>query len=375
MNLDFLENQLKKRNEEGYLRQLRLADSSRIDFFSNDYLGLAGSKQVADYCEQKRQRSQEHFVNGASGSRLLSGNLSAHLKLEEQLAKRVNAKAALLFNSGYAANQAVLSAVPQKGDLVLYDELSHVCIKEGLRLSRAKYHSFRHNDITHLQEKLAAADSRVFVVVESIYSMDGDQAPIREMTALCQQYNAYLIVDEAHATGIYGKNGAGLVEELGLAEHVFCRILTFGKAIGAHGAAVCGHAVLKEFLVNYARTFIYTTALPLHALFTIESAFELLAENPHWTTELFDKIKLFREQLHSTIPDLKTDHPIQSIILGSNEGAKKLADYLMEKGFEVRPIYSPTVPKGTERLRICLHLFNTDEEIRQLAADINQFFK
>ncbi|NJM94490.1 MAG: aminotransferase class I/II-fold pyridoxal phosphate-dependent enzyme, partial [Cytophagales bacterium] len=176
-------------------------------------------------------------------------------------------------NSGYAANLALLSALPQRGDTVLYDERAHACIKDGVRLSAAERFAFRHHDLDDLRRRLAGARGRRYVVVESIYSMDGDAAPLGELAALCREQEAALVVDEAHSTGLYAAGGAGLVSALGLGDDCLARVMTFGKALGGHGALVCGSAALCAFLVNFARPFIYTTALPPHSLLAIREAF------------------------------------------------------------------------------------------------------
>lgn len=373
--LSFLVEQMEKRKHEGYLRQLLKSDPTRSDFFSNDYLGLAREKQIAERAHHRLITQDYRLYNGASGSRLLSGHLPIHEELEVSLSTFFQSESCLLFNSGYVANQAVLSSVPQKGDCILYDELSHACIKEGIRLSRADYYSFRHNDLHHLEEKLMKQNKRCFVVVESVYSMDGDITPLNAMAALCQKYGAFLIVDEAHSTGIYGQHGNGMVSQLGLDQQILCKIMTFGKAIGAHGACICGSQVLKDYLVNYARPFIYTTAQAPHALYTIQAAFDYLKDHPELNDLLNQKVTRFVAQLSIKVPKIDTIHPIQSIITGSNTAASRLANKLQNQGLEVRPIYSPTVKKGSERVRICLHTFNTDDDILILANTLNKHFE
>jgi 8-amino-7-oxononanoate synthase len=359
---------LSKRKELGGYRFLRLIDEKLIDFSSNDYLGLANLKQVNNF-------PSEFVDNGTAGSRLLSGNKQYHEELEQYLSSFFNSSAALLFNSGYMANLGVLSSVPQKGDTVLMDELSHICIKEGVRLSRAKYYNFKHNDLKDLEAKLQKAAGNIFIVVESIYSMDGDQAPLEELVGLAQQYEAAIIVDEAHSTGLHGKSGNGLCCELGVENEIFARIYTFGKAPGTHGAAVCGSELLKEYLINYSRQFIYTTSLPHHSILSIQNALEYRQQHPELWEKLQFNIKLFRRNLNPSINKLDSTHPIQGILFDNSEKAVDFSKYLNESGFDIRPILSPTVPKGKERVRICLHAFNSEEEISNLCQNINQYFK
>jgi 8-amino-7-oxononanoate synthase len=362
-----LAQQLKKRQENGGYRYLKTLDKDLIDFSSNDYLGLAKVKEI-------HSSSIDFIDNGASGSRLLSGNKIYHEDLENHLAEFFMAESALLFNSGYVANLGLLSSVPQKGDTVLMDELSHICIKEGVRLSRAKYFNFKHNDLNDLETKIKHAEGNVFIVVESVYSMDGDQAPLKQIVELAHHYEAALIVDEAHSTALYGDNGFGLCCELGLQNRIFARIYTFGKAGGTHGAAVCGSKILNEYLINYSRQFIYTTALPFHSIAGIKNALIYRAKNPELWENLKYKIELFRSQLSEDVKRLDSTHPIQGIVLENAKSTVEFADYLNQAGFDIRPILSPTVPKGKERVRICLHAFNSEEEITNLCHHINQYF-
>lgn len=361
--------QLQNRKTNGGYRSLKMNKNQRIDFSSNDYLGLSKVEEIHD--------THNDFIdNGATGSRLLSGNKEYHEELELFLAKYFKSESALLFNSGYMANLGVLSSVPQKGDTVILDELSHICIKEGVRLSRANYFNFKHNDLQDLERKLNKIKAgNIFIVVESVYSMDGDQAPLNEIVDLSARYNANVIVDEAHSTGLYGESGFGLCCDLGLQEQIFARIYTFGKAVGVHGAAVVGSNILKDYLVNYSRQFIYTTALPHHSIQVIQNALNHRKNHPELWDDLKLKISLFNRLLKRDINKLDSEHPVQGIILGSAEEAINFSNYLNENSFDIRPILSPTVPKGKERVRICLHAFNSEEEITNLCHHINQYFQ
>ncbi len=361
-----LETILSKRREDGSIRYLRVARQGMMDFGSNDYLGLAGVPEISE--------NINGFVdNGATGSRLLSGNKIYHEYLENYLAEYFGSESTLLFNSGYLANLGVLSCVPQKGDTVLFDDLSHMCIKEGVRLSRANYYNFRHNDLENLESKMKRSTGHLFVVVESVYSMDGDEAPLVELADLCERYGAHLIVDEAHTTGLYGKTGNGLCCDLGIADKVFARIYTFGKAIGAHGAAVAGSKLLVEFLVNYSRHFVYTTALNYHSIKLIENAVKYRSEHTELLGQLQENIALFRNLISPDIRKLKSKHPIQGVVVPGFERVLTMGAHLYAMGFDLRPIVSPTVPLNEERIRICLHSFNTKEEITQLCEAINTY--
>ncbi|MES2389214.1 MAG: 8-amino-7-oxononanoate synthase [Bacteroidota bacterium] len=365
---------LQKRKQTGNLRSLALATPLQ-DFFSNDYLGLARNPYLARQIRQ-REEAADYVQNGSTGSRLLSGNSLIALQTEKRLAMTLKTEAALIFGSGYAANTAVLSSLPQKGDTIVMDELCHASLKEGARLSFARRITFRHNDPDSLRSKLKLAEGRAYVVTEAVFSMDGDECPLAEIIKACNEFGAFLILDEAHTTGLRGDAGSGLASELGLADQVPVRIHTFGKAMGVHGACVAGSALLAEYLVNFARPFIYSTAPPPHSFIAIDAAFYYLSMHPELPTQLQRRINTFRNSaaeagLGNRIADSKS--PIQVLFVPGNENAKQASEALRNKGLDVRPVLAPTVPIGTERLRICLHVFNTDAEIRALISAISIF--
>lgn len=364
--LQKLEQKLNLRKQENSFRKLSTKEAE-IDFCSNDYLGLANNEVIFNNVDKKVKELKINNKLGATGSRLISGNHDYYLWLEDWLAKVHKSTDALLFNSGYNANLAVLSTLPQKGDTILYDELSHACLKDGARLSFAERHPFKHNDLEDLAKKIEKATGNVYVAIESVYSMDGDFAPLAEIAKLCHENNACLIVDEAHSTGVWGEGGDGLVCELGLEDIVPIRIHTYGKAMGCHGACVVSNHLIKNYLINFARPFIYTTAMPLHNLVTIEMAYKFIQENPKIQAELKHKINLFRQLTQSKSDKMiNSDSAIQAIIIEGNSEAKAKSAALKAQGFDVRAILSPTVKAGSERLRICLHCYNTDEEITRL---------
>lgn len=357
MNEDFLKLKLQQRSEEGNLRTLK-RETGLIDFVSNDYLGLARNRELANRINQ-RMETLGWFSNGGTGSRLLSGNHPVYEALEAQLCEVFSAEACLVFNSGYAANQALVASVADAGDTILYDQLAHVCLKEGAWLSKAETVAFRHNDLDDLEARLKRAKGRKFVVTETVFSMDGDIAPLHELVSLCERFEGYLIVDEAHSTGAYGARGSGLLTEMGLADRVFGRVYTFGKAMGVHGACVAGSKTLVDYLINFGRPFIYTTSLPPHSVASIQESFLYLAEHMPLQEELKSRISFFRTHFAEST----SETAIQPVMIGSNELAKASSVRLQQAGFDVRPILSPTVQRGTERLRISLHTFNTEEEI------------
>jgi 8-amino-7-oxononanoate synthase len=260
--------------------------------------------------------------------------------------------------------------VPQKGDVIIYDKLSHASIRDGIRLSFAGSFSFLHNDIDDLEKKLFAAakpQQNIFVVTESVFSMDGDMAPLKEISKLCEKYNAALIVDEAHATGVVGEKGEGLVRHLDLQQKCFARLHTFGKACGCHGAVILGSTQLKKYLINFARPFIYSTALPPAGVSAIAASYRLFPLLKKEREHLNILISLFKKSLLKYHVSAN-DTPIQVIIIPGNDEVKKVAVYLQQHNFDVRAILYPSVPKGKERLRIVFHAFNTTEEVEQLIA-------
>lgn len=377
-----VEELLRKRAREGNLRRLQLPPAG-IDFFSNDYLGLAQSPDLVALAAQRYAALPAPRL-GATGSRLLSGNSALALQLEEKLARIFDAEAALLFNSGYTANMALVSALAQKGDLILYDELIHASLREGYRLSFADRKPFLHNDLADLERKLEAArkthpNGCVFVITESVYSMDGDNAVLTETVALCNRYGANLLIDEAHATGIFGKNGSGMACALGIHRHFVARVYTFGKAIGVHGACIVGNRRLIDYLVNFGRPFIYSTAMPDHTLVSIDAAFDYIALHPELIARLQDVIAYYHRATDALrLPDevrlIRNQSPIQALIVPGNTRCKALAAHLTEVGCLTLPILAPTVSAGAERLRICLHAFNTEEEIDRLVEAVHRFF-
>lgn len=363
---DFLSRKLKERETQDALRRLRLPEG-KVDLCSNDYLGVVYNGLLEDGILMAGSPADVTDAHGSGGSRLLAGNYSLIEETERAIAAFHAVPAALIYNSGYDANLGLLSSVPQRGDVILYDSLSHASIRDGIRLSLAQAYGFAHNDVEELKTKFEkfSKGGNVFVVTESVFSMDGDLAPLREMAALCLRYDAQLIVDEAHATGVVGAKGEGLVQELGLERACFARVHTFGKAVGCHGAAVVGSTMLRDFLINFSRSFIYTTALPPASVRAIARAYALMPRLDAERERLRLLIAKFR-QMPMGLERLDSSTPIQVVVVPGNAAVKALAGRLQDAGLDVRPILSPTVEKGRERLRIVLHAFNTEEEIDRL---------
>lgn len=364
-----------KRKEDSALRQLP-AISNLIDFSSNDYLGLAQSESIFDQTHQLL-RDRNFKTNGATGSRLLSGNHPMYTETENMLAQFHQSEAALIFNSGYDANIGFFSSVPQKGDLILYDELCHASIRDGIKMSNARSYKFAHNDFEDLEKLILKFKdgSAIYIATESVFSMDGDSPNLEALMAVSEKHHCFPVIDEAHALGVFGSNGCGLVQELALQDQVFARIVTFGKGLGCHGAAILGSAALQAYLVNFARSFIYTTGLSPHAVANIFVAYQHLKTHSEEMESLQDNIIHFNQQknLLSLKPIfVHSKSAIQCAIIQGNEKVKNTALQLQQKGFDVKPILSPTVPKGQERLRFCLHSYNTEAQISEVLQSLSQ---
>ena len=362
----------------GRLEERRLADNLRtlksgrapVDFYSNDYLGLATSGILEDL--MKLQPHRQKFT-GSTGSRLLSGNSMEMETLEQTIASFHKAEAALVFNSGYDANVGLLACIASRNTTILSDELCHASLIDGIRLSQCtRKYKFRHNDTTELETLLLKHKNSgpVIVVAESVYSMDGDMAPLGLMVQLCEIHGAQLIIDEAHATGVFGIKGDGLVCANGLQDKVFARVYTYGKALGCHGATVVGSNLLKQYLINFSRPFIYTTALPGHSIQAIGAAYSYLSASGFTNKPLHELVAYFRQCITASGSGTWKDSysPIQALVIGDNKTSKMLALKLQHSGLQVNPILHPTVPAGMERLRVCLHTHNTTDQVDLLFA-------
>lgn len=368
-----LQEKLNIRKENNALRILK-TPSDLIDFSSNDYLGFAKNEIIFDKVHQLLQ-DKNLIQNGATGSRLLSGNHALFFETETYISQFHQSEAAILYNSGYDANVGFFSAVPQRNAIILFDEFSHASIRDGIQMSLAKAYKFKHNDLEDLEKILKryqTASVEIYIVTESVFSMDGDSPDLEKLVQLSEKYKAYLVIDEAHALGVISNpetsSGEGLVQSLQLQDKIFARIMTFGKALGCHGAVILGSESLKEYLINFSRSLIYTTALSPHAVATILIAYQELAVSQKLIQKLQDTANYFNNiasQFELSTPNASA---IKSIEIPGNEKVKKVAAFLNQKGFDVKPILSPTVAEGQERLRFCMHSYNTNAEIDQVLA-------
>ncbi len=377
---EFLAGALREIASKNLLRRLRSIDSppaatvsmggrSLHNFSSNDYLGLAGHPELARAAAEEVGRSGF----GAGASRLVCGTLEAHERLETTLATFKGTEAALSFSSGYAAAMGVIPALAGKDDVLILDKLCHACLVDAARLSGAVLRVFPHNDLDKLESHLAWSASahpkaRVLVLAESVYSMDGDLAPLKEMVKLKERFGAWLFLDEAHGVGVLGRGGRGLAEREGVSGRIEIQMGTLGKALGAHGAYVAGSRLLRDYLINRARSFIYSTAPPPSVAAAAARAVEIASgeEGDVLRSKLHGLCRLLGERLE--IP--KVESAIIPIIIGEEQSAVNASAALLEAGFLVPAIRYPTVAKGTARLRVTLTAAHTPEEVEELSRTL-----
>jgi 8-amino-7-oxononanoate synthase len=354
---------IQKLENSGKLRSLSLSEPL-IDFSSNDYLGLA--KTVITVTEQ---------TAGSTGSRLISGNTEQLEHFENEFAQFVGAESALFFANGYLANAGLFSCIATRKDTIIYDQFVHASIRDGLSLSNSRSFGFKHNCLEDLEKKLAISTGETFVVVESVYSMDGDSPDLIKLIDLCEKYHAHLIVDEAHGMGCIGDNGKGLSNTLAPEKDIFARIFPLGKAFGMEGAFIAGSAILRNYLINFSRPFIFTTGpapfkvTALREQFTKYKAIDF--NNQHPTLRMKELlIKNLTSQFELSYGKYGN---IVMVIIPGNDQVMIAAEYLQQKGFFIKGIRSPTVPIGREGLRICIHTYNTEEEIKSFCNHLMQY--
>jgi 8-amino-7-oxononanoate synthase len=347
--------------ERGRLRQLTLP--AGYDFTSNDYLALADSQELN---EAVRSALDRGVAIGAGGSRLLRGNYSEHESLEADAATFFGSEAALYFSSGFSANYALFAALPQRGDLVVYDALIHASAHDGMRAGKADRVRAVHNDANAVEDKIrswraAGHMGRAWIAVESLYSMDGDRAPLEDLAAVAGRHDSILVIDEAHATGVFGPDGQGLGGWLEGRDNVVS-LHTCGKALGASGALICGQKILRDFLVNYSRPFIFSTAPSPIIAASVRAALRLCEEEPQRREKLAALIEFANRAIDARCGVKPSGSQIIPVIVGSDKRATGLASAMRGYGYDIRAIRPPTVPEGTARLRIALTL-NTSIEL------------
>eukprot|EP01134_Creolimax_fragrantissima_P005963 CFRG5963T1 len=371
---------LQKREKLGTKRTPPEVDHSLVDFSSNDYLGLGKSTDLCALVGKYLTTHSEHGL-GSTGSRLLSGNSSECEALEKYIALSFSeVDECVMFTSGYTANIGLFGSLPQKENCVVWDMDCHNSIREGIRLCRGSNRPFAHNDANDLRKQLSQIQlGSGIVVVEGVYSMDGSIAPLVDVCDVAEEFYAKVIVDEAHSMGVFGVNGLGLVEALHLRDRVFATVHPFGKALGFHGGAVVGPSILVEYLHNYARSFIYTTALPNSSLVAIRLLWDEMMNATSERNRLKELINCFTNEAENArkrtplLQYIPSNSPIQALVAGSNQDAIAASAYLKRSGLMAFPIRSPTVPAGTERLRLVLHAHNTVNEVKHLISCYEDF--
>jgi len=383
-NFSFIQRTLKELKATNLLRTLVCADPiqettamvdnyEKIVFCSNNYLNLANHPKIKSAVIEALNK----FGYGATASRLISGTTSLHLKLERQFADFFNTESALLFPSGFSANQAILKTIPQKGDLVLIDKLDHASIIDAAKAAKAKFHTYR-RDNTHQLEKYLADNNynRKFIVTESVFSMDGDVADLKKLLELKKTYNAILIVDEAHALGCLGKTGAGLAQQLSLLDEIDIIVAPMGKGFAGAGAIVAAKKVVIDYLINKAREFVYTTAPPPVNCAALLAALEIVKTEPTRRKALTENADYLRKRLNQLGLDTanSTTHIIP-VIIGDSKKALAVSKELFEKGFLVTAIRPPTVPAGSARLRISVQCEHKKPQLDSLAEALGEILK
>jgi 8-amino-7-oxononanoate synthase len=372
---NFVEEELQRLREQGLYRNLRRVEGEQgpmlmldgrevVNFSSNNYLGLANHPAL----RAAAVAAIERYGCGSGASRLISGNMTLHEELEAKIATLKGTESALVFNSGYQANIGILSVLAREGDLIFSDALNHASIVDGCRLSRAETVIYPHSDLFRLEDELrkAPAKGRKLIVTETLFSMDGDEARLAEIVDLAERYGALVVVDEAHATGAFGPNGAGVVAKLGLAERVSIQIGTLGKALGGFGAYVAGDKKLRELLINRSRSFIFTTSLPPAVMAMALAAIEILYKEPERRLALWHNCRALREALKRLGFSLgDSQSQIQPLVIGEAQKCMAFSERLLEKGVFAQGIRPPTVPAGTSRLRITVMATHTHEHIHK----------
>jgi 8-amino-7-oxononanoate synthase len=332
---------------------------------SNNYLGLADHPRVREAAAEAAMR----WGAGAGASRLISGNMKLHRRLEERLAVFKDQEAALLFGSGYLANTGAIAALARNGEVIFSDQLNHASIIDGCRLSRAETFAYRHADLDHLEWGLRKAEGRGSLIVsDGVFSMDGDIAPIEGLVRLAHRYDCRLMVDEAHATGAIGPSGRGSVAAAGLSDQVDVVVGTLGKALGSYGAYICGSRVLVDYLINVARPFIFSTAPPPPSVAAADAALEVLISNPHRVERLGANAKMMREALLAEgLPLAPSETQIVPVMVGDPELTVQLSELALERGVFAQGIRPPTVPEGTSRLRLATMATHRGSELVRAA--------
>jgi 8-amino-7-oxononanoate synthase len=376
-----LQRELEQRKANGLLRQRRLLDSPQaehivanqkpyLSFCSNDYLGLANRPELI----AAMQKAAGDSGVGSGASNLITGHHRYHDLLEKQLAKFVDMPAALLFSTGYMANIGVLGALTGRGDAIFADKLNHACLNDGAYFSYADFHRYPHNDVQALEKLLQASQAKhKLIAADAVFSMDGDIAPIPEYLALCEKYDAYLYLDDAHGFGVLGEHGQGSLNHFNIKSPRIIVMATLGKAAGVAGAFVAGEQVVIDYLIQKAKSYVYSTPAPPALSATLSASVELIEQGDDLRANLYALIAYLKQNLRlKKWKLLESDTAIQPLIIGGNEESLAVSEYLQAQGILVPAIRPPTVPTGTARLRISLSAAHSLDDVKQLVAAIHQ---
>ena len=381
MPFSHLKKELDERAEQGLLRRRRTLQSAQgvritvdgadyLSFCSNDYLGLANHPKLIEALQQGAQQ----FGVGSGASHLVSGHFDAHHTLEQALAEFVGKPAALSFSTGYMANLGAVQALLGRGDTVFADKLNHASLNDAMLLSRAEIKRYRHNDAAHLAQQLAQTRSgRKLILSDAVFSMDGDIAPVPELLALCEQYDAWLLLDDAHGFGVLGEHGRGVMSHFRLASPRIIYMATLGKAAGVSGAYVAAEQIVIDTLLQNARSYVYTTASPPALSVALVAALQILREEDWRRERLQQSIAQLREGLRDLPWSLlESSTPIQPLLAGGNDAALALSEGLRARGIWVPAIRPPTVPQGTARLRISLSATHEKKDVAELIGALHE---
>ncbi|HHT9116292.1 MAG: 8-amino-7-oxononanoate synthase [Planctomycetes bacterium] len=375
MGLDFVLNELQALKDHALMREYKTIESAQgpsvqingkpyLSFCSNNYLGLADHPKI----KQAAIAAIHQYGWGTGASRLVAGNMMLHQELEKKIAEFKGTEAALLFPTGYMANVGAICALVGREDIVIGDKLNHASIIDGCRQSGATFRVYPHNDVSQLESLLQKSSRyrRRLVVTDSVFSMDGDTAPLPEIVQIAQKYDAILMIDDAHATGVFGQHGKGMIEYYGLERKIDIIMGSLSKAIGSIGGFIAGEKCLIDFLKNKARSFIYTTALPPAACAASLAGLTLIQEDTSLIDKLWENVRYLKSQLSEFISNISAESPIIPIIIGSAEDALNISTRLYENGILLPAIRPPTVPLGTSRLRVSLMATHSKEDINKL---------
>lgn len=383
--MEWLDAYLDERKKQHLLRTLKplrpggpgrvyINDVEYLNFSSNDYLGLAGHPRLLE----ESQKALNGYGTSSSASRLMSGDLSIHHQLEEMTADFMGKEKAILFGSGYLANIGLISALCNRKDVIFSDRLNHASIVDGIRLSGAQFFRFRHNDLDHLETLLKRERKRfkkAFIITESLFSMDGDMASLKEMVELKERYDALFMLDEAHAVGVIGEKGAGLAEKYGLTKKIDIIMGTFGKALGSYGAYAAASARLIDYCINRARSFIYSTALPPSVVGASIGGIKMLAKEPARRSILLEKAEYFRSLLEENSLKVMGNAQIVPVLVGENYAALNISKSLYENALFALAVRPPTVPAGEARIRFSITCHHSKDDLQRAADVLKHAFK